>query len=119
MPADRDSRAAAIEAAVRDAAAALLKRSQSPAQVLALLSAAIDGAPAEALTPRERAAALRQTRRERMLEDLRHGNGNVMKIARRYAADCRDPVETASLARQLRRWRKNTDNVRPGRMKKR
>lgn len=110
MSAERD-RSAVLERAVRDAALALIAR-DPVAKVFATLAAAVEGVAAEGLTPRELTTAARQTRREEMLAELsrleREGRGRaaVMLVARKFARNRLDPVEVASLARALRRWRK-------------
>ena len=111
-----DPRQAAIESAVRATALRLLARDQTVAQVVAALAVVAGEAP---ITPRESIAVVRQSRRERMVAELerleRQGRGRAapMVVARDFASDARDPIEVASLARKLRRWRrKNSDTVR-------
>jgi thioesterase domain-containing protein len=107
----RDPRQAAVKRAVEAAAIALLARDQTVAEVVAALTDAVASiAPAD-VTPREGLAALRQSRREEMLDELaryeRQGRGRdaAKMVARDFAADKRDAVEVASIARKLRRWR--------------
>jgi hypothetical protein len=101
-----------IEQAVRAAAEALFARDQTVAQVLAAVAEMVaDG------TPRERAAAVRESRREKMvvevirLEQEGRGREAPMLVARKNARDPRDPVEIASLARNIRRWRQSFRTV--------
>lgn len=100
-----------IERAVRAAALALMARKQTVEEVFASLANAVaTDTPAE-ITPRERVAAVRQSRREKMfaavmrLEEQGRARAAPMLVARKFAADPHDPVEVASLARKLRRWR--------------
>jgi len=73
---------------------------------------------AELTTPREIAAAARQARRRQMLDELARlesagrGREAASIVAKKFARDPLDPVELASLAHQLRRWRNETDSVR-------
>jgi hypothetical protein len=106
-----DQRRASVERAVKAAALALLARDQTVAEVVAALARAVaTDAPAD-VTPREDAAAARQSRREKMgaeldrLEQSGRGRSAAMLVARKFAGDPLDPVEVESLARKLRRWR--------------
>jgi hypothetical protein len=108
-----DRRHAAVERAVRAAALALLARDQTVAEIVAALADAVGAdVPADNITPRESVAAVRQSRREQMVVELerleQEGRGRpaAMLVARKFAAEARDPVEVASLARKLRRWRR-------------
>jgi hypothetical protein len=113
-----DPRQAAVKRAVEAAAMALLARDQTVAEVVAALANAVDTIVPADVTPREGLAALRQSRRERMLDELeryeRQGRGRaaVMLVARHFAADKHDPVEVASLRRKLNRrsvkWLRST-----------
>jgi hypothetical protein len=111
--------AAAIERAVRAAALALLARDRTVAEVVAALTDAVAGEVPADITPRESVAAVRQSRREKMVAELirleQEGRGRpaAMVVARRFAADARDPVEVASLARKLRRWRREKNGQCP------
>jgi hypothetical protein len=65
------------------------------------------------LTPRELTLADRQARKVAMVAEVRRlerlGNGrSVPMLAARKFADPRDPVELASVARQIRRLRKKS-----------
>jgi DNA-binding NarL/FixJ family response regulator len=101
-----------VERAVKAAALALLSRDQTVAEVVAALAVVVDGELPADISPRERVAAVRQSRREQMLAELaRHeGRGRkrdaVMKVARDFASDKLDGVEVASLVRKLHRWRR-------------
>src|SRR5437016_3569386 len=106
-----DPRQAVVERAVRAAALALMARDQTIAEVVAALTDAVASVSPADITPREGIAAVRRSRRERMLEELarheRQGRGRdaVKLVARDFAADKHDTVEVASIARKLRRWR--------------
>jgi hypothetical protein len=97
-----DARQAAIERAVRAVALGRL----SEVEAVAAIANAI-AMP----TPRENAAAARQSLREKMLAGLSRleaegrGRSAVMLVARKFASDPLDPIEVESLARKLRRWR--------------
>jgi hypothetical protein len=101
-----------IERAVRATAEAMLARNQTVAQVLAALAEI-----AADTTPREHAAAVRESRREKMIEEVirlgQEGRGREapMLVARKNARDPRDPVEVATLARNIRRWRQKIRTV--------
>jgi hypothetical protein len=101
-------RQANIQRAVNAIAEAILARDIHISEVVAVLTAA-NGNTA---TPRESVAAVRQTRREQMVADLERmelegrGRAAVMLVARRFARDPLDPIEVDSLARNLRRWRR-------------
>src|SRR5258708_39993982 len=94
--------AAAVERAVRVAALALLSRDQTVAEVVAALTEAVAGEMPADVTPRETVAAVRQSRREKMVAELirleHEGRGRpaAMLVARKFAAEARDPVEVAS-----------------------
>jgi hypothetical protein len=69
--------------------------------------AAITGAIEE--TPREAAAAARQSRRERMLAEYwrlepKLWRSTATRVARKFARDPLDPIEVRNLATALRRW---------------
>jgi hypothetical protein len=106
-----DPRQASVERAVKAAALALLARDQTVAEVVAALTNAVVGDVPADITPRESVAAVRQSRREKMVAELirleQEGRGRpaAMLVARKFASDPRDPVEVESLARKLRRWR--------------
>jgi hypothetical protein len=107
-----DPRRASVERAVKAAALALLARDQTVAEVVAALTNAVAGVVPADLTPRESVAAVRQSRREKMVSELirleREGRGRpaAMLVARKFAGDPLDPIEVESLARKLRRWRR-------------
>src|ERR1700746_1193678 len=104
-----DPRQAAIKRAVWAVELGLLERELTVEEAVARL-AKTNGIAGDQ-TPRERAAAARQSRREEMLAELtrreREGRGRdaVKLVARDYAGDRSDPIEIESLARKLRRWR--------------
>jgi hypothetical protein len=106
-----DPRQPAIERAVKAAALALLARDLTIAEVVAALSDAVAGEMDSGVTPRESVAAVRQSKRERMVAELvrleqdGRARASAMVVARKFASDPRDPVEVESLARKLRRWR--------------
>jgi hypothetical protein len=106
-----DSRVAVIEQAIKAIALARLARGQSVAEVVAALTDAGLDEMSAGSTPRESVAAVRQSQRKAMLAELERlvqlgrGRAGPMLVAHRFAADPRDPVEVASLARKLRRWR--------------
>jgi hypothetical protein len=107
-----DPRRASVERAVKAAAMALLARDQTVAEVVAALTNAVAGVVPADLTPRASVAAVRQSRREKMVSELirlkREGRGRpaAMLVARKFAGDQLDPIEVESLARKLRRWRR-------------
>jgi hypothetical protein len=107
-----DPRQAAVERAVKTAAMALLARDQTVAEVVAALTDAVAGEMPADVTPRETVAAVRQSRREKMVAELirleQEGRGRpaAMLVARKFASDPLDPIEVESLARKLRRWRR-------------
>jgi L-serine deaminase len=107
-----DPRRASVERAVKAAALALLARDQTVAEVVAALTNAVAGVVPADLTPRESVAAVRQSRREKMVSELirleREGRERpaAMLVARKFAGDPLDPIEVESLARKLRRWRR-------------
>ena len=104
-----DPRIIAIEYAIRAAAKLLFSRGQTVAEVVAVLTVA-DEVPDT--TPRESAAAVRQSRRECMVAELMRleqqgrGRGAPALVAGKCASDPLDPIEVDSLARNLRRWRR-------------
>jgi hypothetical protein len=106
------SRQAAVERAVKAAALALLSRDRTVAEVVAALADAVSADVPADTTPRESVAAVRQSRRERMVTELirleQKGRGRpaAMLVARKFASDPHDPIEVESLARKLRRWRR-------------
>jgi hypothetical protein len=114
-----DTRQAAVERAVKAAALALLSRDQTVAEVVAALTAAVAGDVPADITPRESVAAVRQSRQEQMVVELvrlerqDRGRAAAMLVARKFAADARDPIEVASLARKLRRWRREKNGQCP------
>jgi hypothetical protein len=101
----------AVERAVRTVALAVEAREKSLAEVIAALTKATGEVPADA-TPREAAAAARQSRRLKMVNELirmeQQGRvrGAVSVVARDNAFDRDDQIEVDSLERQLRRWSK-------------
>jgi ribosome biogenesis protein Tsr3 len=107
-----DPRHAAVERAVKTAAMALLARDRTVAEVVAALTDAVAAISPADVSPREGVAAVRQSRRNAMLAELecliQRGRGRAapMLVARKFAADPHDMVEVASLARKLRRWRR-------------
>jgi hypothetical protein len=107
-----DPRSPAIYLAVQRAALVLLKRETAVAEAVAVLRDAIaGGAPADA-TPRENVKAIRQSRREAMLAEMERyeqqgrGTAAATRVAQKFAADPLDPIEVESIARKLRRWRR-------------
>ena len=110
---------AAVQRAVRAASTALLARDQTIVEVVARLSEALASIAPSDTTPREAVAALKQSRKQQMLDALARyqaqgrGSSSVMLVARDFAADKHDDVELENLRRNLDRWRKgNPDNVR-------
>jgi DNA-binding NarL/FixJ family response regulator len=101
---------AAIRRAVRSAALALIARTQTPAQVIVALAAAVDGQVPTDVTPREAAAAARQAHLAHILAEIvrlekdGHGRAAASILAKTHAADPRDPVEVETLANKYRRW---------------
>jgi uncharacterized protein YjiS (DUF1127 family) len=114
-----DPRRDAVERAVKAATIARLAREIGIDEALAAVIAAGGGAKSETATPREAAAAARRSQREQMeaklnrLEQQGRGRDAVKVVARDFARDRKDPIEVASLARTLRRWRNERDNVHP------
>jgi hypothetical protein len=106
-----ETRRAAVERAVKTVALAVAAREQTLAEVIAALTKATGEVPTEA-TPREAAAAARQSRRLKMVNELirleqqGRGRGAVSVVARDNAFDRDDQIEVDSLERQLRRWSK-------------
>jgi hypothetical protein len=114
MPAD--PRLAAVQAALRAAAAKALEV-MGRDEVIRLTVAALATAD---LTPRELAGEARRSRRDAMAAELaRLGGGRdaPMLVAKKFAVDARDPVELANLARSVRRLRKKSDLVRTAPLK--
>jgi len=107
-----DPRRTAVERAVRTAAAALVSREIDISAALAVFAAAMRGNGAEAVTatPREIAAAERLAHRARvvdemvLLESQGRGRSAADIVARRYAADVKDPIEMETLKNKFRRW---------------
>lgn len=106
------ARHAAIERAVKAAALALLSHDQTIAEVVATLANAVAGEVPADVTAKESVAAVRQSRRDKMVAELirleQEGRGRPAAtiVARRFATDPRDPTEVESLATKLRRWRR-------------
>jgi hypothetical protein len=109
--ATNDPRRAAIEHAVRMAAASLLAREISISAALASV-ATVMGGDGTTATPRELATAGRQAHRDQVVAQIvefeRTGRGRaaVSIVARQHAVDVRDPIEVESLTNKFRRWRR-------------
>jgi hypothetical protein len=101
-----DPRQAAVERAVKAATEALLSREIGIREALAM-----GGTSDETATPRELAAAGRQAYRAEVVAEIRlemdgRGRDAALIVARRHAADVRDPIEVETLANKFRRWRR-------------
>jgi hypothetical protein len=102
-----DPRKAAIQRAVNVIAEAIFARDIHISEVVAALTTA----KGDATTPRESAAAVRQSQHEKMVAELTRleqegrGRASAMLVARKFAGDPLDPIEVESIARKLRRWR--------------
>lgn len=109
-----DPRLAAIKRAVMETALKLWARDQTVTEIVAKLTV-VGEMPA--ITPREGVAAVRRSRREKMVAELiRHEQegprrGAVMKVARNFASDRHDDDEVKNLARNLRRWRERIPDI--------
>src|SRR5712671_618818 len=107
-----DPRQVIVERAVRAAAMALWARESTVAEVVAALTDAVASIAPSDSTPREAVAALRQSRKQQMLDALARyqsqgrGRSAVMLVAREFAADKYDAVEVENHRRNLDRWRK-------------
>jgi hypothetical protein len=107
-----DQRRASVEHAVKVKALAQLAREIGIGEALAVITKAMDGTKYEANTPRELAAAGRQAHRAQVVADMagleKDGRGRdaALILARRHAADVRDPVEVETLTNKFRRWRR-------------
>jgi hypothetical protein len=102
---DADAQRAAIRHTISALAAGLITQVEAFAAITSAVAAPADQ------TPRESAAAARQSRRERMLADYYRlqptlGRATATRVARKHANDPLDPVEVESLARLLRGWLK-------------
>ena len=109
-----DPRLAAIERAVRETALKLWARDRTVTEIVAKLTVVSE---MPAITPREGVAAVRRSRREKMVGELirreQEGprRGAVMKVARNFASDRHDDDEVKNLARNLRRWRERIPDI--------
>jgi hypothetical protein len=109
-----DPRLAAIERVVRETALKLWARDQTVTEIVAKLTVVSE---MPAITPREGVAAVRRSRREKMVGELirreQEGpkRGAVLKVARNFASDRHDDDEVQNLARNLRRWRKRIPDI--------
>jgi hypothetical protein len=108
-----------VQYALKAETLARLAREIGIGEALALIKAAKEVAEDETPTPRESAAAAHRSKRDEMVTELirqeKEGRrrGAVMRIARDFASDPRDPIEVDTNARNLRRWReKIPDSVR-------
>jgi hypothetical protein len=107
-----DPHLAAVEHAVKVKALAQLAREIGIGEALAVIAKAMDGTKDETATPRELAAAGRQAHRAQVVADMagleKDGRGRdaALILARRHAADVRDPVEVETLTNKFRRWRR-------------
>jgi hypothetical protein len=112
-----DPRLAAIERIVRETALKLWARDQTVTEIVEKLT--VVGAMPADITPRDGVAAVRQSRRKAMLMELERleqegrGSAAVMLVARKFASDPLDPIEVESLARKLRRWRREKNGQCP------
>jgi hypothetical protein len=108
--AEDGARRRAVAHAMRAALLAIEKRQSSIEAVFAALVDQV--ADKMGATPRENAAAVAQERKRCMLERLaqfeREGRGRYspMLVASEFCRDERDTIEVASLARKIRRWRR-------------
>jgi hypothetical protein len=108
-------RQANIQRAVNMIAEAILARDIHISEVVAALTAA----KGDTATPRESAAAARHSQREKMVAELvrleQEGRGRAaaVMVARKFASDPLDPIEVESLARKLRRWRREKNGQCP------
>jgi hypothetical protein len=107
-----DLRQDAIEA-VRAAASKALEREVSRAEAMRMLAVGIiNPAVEDATTARERKAMAAQARRDTILAEVNRltaggkGRAAAMIAARKFAEDSRDETEVASLADEIRRWRR-------------
>jgi hypothetical protein len=111
-----DPRLAAIESAVRETALKLWARDQTVAEIVEKLTV-VGAMPVD--TPRDGAAAVRESRRKAMLAELERieqegrGSAAAMLVARKFASDPLDPIEVESLATKLRRWRREKNGQCP------
>ena len=109
--ATNDRLQAAVERAVRASASALLARQISVSEALASV-AAVMGGDGTTATPRELVAVGRQEHRSQViaqmmrLENEGRRRDAALIVARRYAADVRDPIEVETLKNKFRRWRR-------------
>jgi hypothetical protein len=107
-----DPRQAAVEHAVKVKALAQLAREIGIGEALAVIATAMGGTKDETATPRELAAAGRQAHRAQVVADIarleKEGRGRAAAsiVARRHAADVRDPIEVETLTNKFRRWRR-------------
>jgi IMP cyclohydrolase len=107
-----DPRLAAVEHAVKVKALAQLAREIGIGEALAVIAKAMDGTKDETATPRELAVAGRQAHRAQVVADMarleKDGRGRdaALFLARKHAADVRDPVEVETLKNKFRRWRR-------------
>jgi hypothetical protein len=106
-----DPRQAAVERAVKAATEALLSREIGIREALATVGIAMGGTSDGTATPRELAAAGRQAYRAEVVAEIRlemdgRGRDAALIVARRHAADVRDPIEVETLANKFRRWRR-------------
>jgi hypothetical protein len=106
-----DPRQAAVEHALRAASLRLLAREIGISEALAAVATALDGSRDETATPREIAAASRQTYRAQVVAQIvqfekegRRAPASI--VARNHAADKRDPIEVETLKNKFRRWRR-------------
>jgi hypothetical protein len=112
-----DPRLAAIERVVRETTLKLWARDQTVAEIVAKLT--VVGEMLVDITPRDGAAAVRQSRRKAMLAELERieqegrGSAAAMLVARKFASDPLDPTEVESLATKLRRWRREKNGQCP------
>jgi hypothetical protein len=107
----------AVEYAVKVKALAELAREIGISEALAVIAAAKGRTEDETVTPRELAAAGRHAYRAQVVADMarleKDGRGRdaALIVARRHAADVRDPVEVETLKNKFRRWRRAEKRV--------
>jgi hypothetical protein len=101
-----------VKASLQSSALALVARQATVTKAVASAAAAMSVDGARGVTPREKKQIDALARRERMLAEMsrleEEGRSREapMLVARAFAVDRRDPIEVESLARSLRRWRK-------------
>ena len=109
-----DPRLAAIERVVRETALKLWARDQTVTEIVEKLTV-VGAMPA--ITPREGVAAVRQSRREKIMAALARREqegrrlGAVNWAARKFANDPDDDGEVENLERSIRRWRERIPDI--------